>query len=79
MGKGREVTMIVFSVGKGRYNVYVYFNGTKLVGYLTPEDGQYKSETNYQVTRLVEDGREVPHGTMTMSEARNLFEAIYGG
>jgi hypothetical protein len=68
--------MIVFSIAKGCYNVYK--NGNKLVGYLTPEvEGLYRSDTHYNVTRLVEDGTEVPHGTMTMQEARNLFEAIY--
>jgi hypothetical protein len=68
------MTMIVFAIGKGRYNVYA---NSVLVGYMVPEDGKYSSDNRYQVTRLVEDGTEVPHGIMLMSEARNLFEAIY--
>jgi hypothetical protein len=67
--------MIVFAIAKGKYNVYK--DGNRIVGYLVPEDGKYSSDTRYQVTRLVEDGTEVPQGTMTMQEARNLFEAIY--
>jgi hypothetical protein len=68
--------MIVFSIAKGCYNVYK--DGNKLVGYITPEvEGLYRSDTHYKVTRLLEDGSEVPHGIMLMSEARNLFESIY--
>jgi hypothetical protein len=68
--------MIVFSIAKGRYNVYK--DGNQLVGYLVPEvEGLYRIDTRYQVTRIVEEGNSTPQGTMTMQEARNLFEAIY--
>jgi hypothetical protein len=50
------------------YKVYKEF---RLVGYLTAV------EDKYTVYRYLEDGTEVPQGMMVMSEARNLFEAIY--
>lgn len=56
---------------------YIVYNSRKQVGSMIPVEGILSSKSLYAVYRLLEDGTVVYMGNMTMTEADNLYTAIY--